>query len=108
MPSIETYGLAILEAMSCGCVPVVADFNGPGEIVDADVGVKVPLTNPDSFIGEYADAIESLAADPDLMNRFRLRSREVAVTRHDWNAVLSPIREAYERLLNSEKPQISA
>ncbi len=108
MPSIETYGLAILEAMSCGCVPVVADFNGPGEIVDTDVGVKVPLKDPESFIGEYADAIESLVDDAGLMNRFRLRSREVAVTRHDWNAVLSPIREAYERVLNSEKPQISA
>jgi glycosyltransferase involved in cell wall biosynthesis len=108
MPSVETYGLAILEAMSCGCVPVVADFNGPGEIVDTDFGVKVPLTDPESFIGEYADAIESLGNDPEFINRFRLRSREVAVTRHDWNAVLSPIRDAYERLLHSAKLQTSA
>jgi glycosyltransferase involved in cell wall biosynthesis len=108
MPSVETYGLAILEAMSCGCVPVVADFNGPGEIVDTDFGIKVPLTDPESFIGEYADAIESLGNDPEFINRFRLRSREVAVTRHDWNAVLSPIRDAYERLLHSAKLQTSA
>ncbi len=30
MPSIETYGIAILEAMSSGCVPLVSDLNGPG------------------------------------------------------------------------------
>jgi glycosyltransferase involved in cell wall biosynthesis len=108
MPSVETYGLAILEAMSCGCIPVVADFNGPGEIVESDFGIKVPLTDPESFIGEYADAIESLGDDPELINRFRLRSREVAMTRHDWNAVLSPIRDAYERLLHCAKLQTSA
>jgi glycosyltransferase involved in cell wall biosynthesis len=100
MPSIETYGLAILEAMSCGCVPVVADFNGPGEIVDSDFGVKVPLTDPESFVAGYADEVASLAQDSDRMNLLSLRCREVAIERHDWNAVLKPICDAYERLLN--------
>jgi glycosyltransferase involved in cell wall biosynthesis len=100
MPSVETYGLAILEAMSCGCIPVVADFNGPGEIVDPDFGVKVPLTDPESFVANYANAIESLENDPDRMRRFGQRCREVATSRHDWNEVLLPILNGYERLLS--------
>lgn len=99
MPSIETYGLAILEAMSCGCVPVVADFNGPGEIVDSDFGVKVPLTDPESFVVKYADEIAALSQDAERMSRLSQRCREVAVERHDWKAILAPICDAYERLL---------
>ncbi len=46
MPSIETYGIAILEAMSCGRAVIVSDINGPGEIVQDGAGLKVPLTSP--------------------------------------------------------------
>jgi glycosyltransferase involved in cell wall biosynthesis len=100
MPSIETYGLAILEAMACGCVPIVADFNGPGEIVEADCGIKIALTDPESFVTNYAKAIAAIADDPAGRGRYSERCREVAVSRHDWNAVLEPICNAYRRLLH--------
>jgi glycosyltransferase involved in cell wall biosynthesis len=57
MPSVETYGLAILEAMSSGCAVLVADLNGPGDIVQPGTGIKVPLVSPDHFIANYAEEI---------------------------------------------------
>lgn len=99
MPSVETYGLAILEAMSCGCVPIVADSNGPGEIVDDQVGVKVPLTDPETFVCEYAAAIRALADSPVRHAELAAACRERVVARHDWSEVLRPFREAYEILL---------
>ncbi|MFP4522114.1 MAG: glycosyltransferase family 4 protein [Fibrobacterota bacterium] len=39
----ETFGLSVAEAMACGCVPVISDFNGYSELVeDGKTGIKVP------------------------------------------------------------------
>lgn len=39
-------GLSIMEAMLAGCVPIVADWCGPGEAVTHQCGYKVPVAEP--------------------------------------------------------------
>lgn len=99
MPSIETYGLSILEAMSCGCVPVVADWNGPGEIVESDYGVKVALSDPEQFVIDYAERIVGMMDSPDMRKEMASRARETVVARHSWDKLLMVIGEAYRELL---------
>jgi glycosyltransferase involved in cell wall biosynthesis len=95
MPSIETYGIAILEAMSSGCVPLVADYNGPGEIVQPGTGLKVPLQTPEQFVEEYAERIVQLVEDATLRSELGERGREHVVRFHDWKRIESSLLEAY-------------
>jgi glycosyltransferase involved in cell wall biosynthesis len=47
----------LIEAMLSGCVPVVVDCNGPGEIVDDTCGFKVPPSTPTEIVQECADVM---------------------------------------------------
>ena len=76
MPSIETYGTTVVEAMSSGCAVLVPDFNGPGEIVQPGRGLKVPLRTPEQFIGEYAERIVQLVEDANLREALGGTARE--------------------------------
>ena len=50
-PSVRDFGAGVVfEALAMGAVPVVADFGGPGDIVNSEVGYKVPLTNESEFV----------------------------------------------------------
>jgi glycosyltransferase involved in cell wall biosynthesis len=104
MPSVETYGVAIVEAMSCGCAVLVSDINGPGEIVEAGTGVKVPLESPDQFIREYSDKLVALLGDDRWRADLGGMARERAVTHHDWRRVQGEIAEVYAGLFPQTKP----
>jgi glycosyltransferase involved in cell wall biosynthesis len=103
MPSIETYGLAILEAMSSGCVPLVADLNGPGEIVRPGTGLKVPLETPDQFLAEYAERIVQLVEDARLRVALGEAAREHVVRFHDWKAIKSSLLDTYEEVISNRR-----
>lgn len=102
MPSIETYGIAILEAMSCGCATLVADLNGPGEIVRPGTGVKVALQSPEQFIAEYADRIVELIEDDRRRRELGERARDHVVRCHDWSQIEAACLGVYERLFERE------
>ena len=93
MPSIETYGLAILEAMSSGCVPLVADFNGPGEIVQPGTGLKVPLETPEQIHRRnMPNEIVQLVEDARVERRLLGEAARAHVVRfHDWKRIESSL-----------------
>lgn len=55
--SAESMGLALLEAMAHGVVPVVTNLPGPSEVVREDTGYRVPVGDTEGF----AQAIECIA-----------------------------------------------
>ncbi|MDX1650697.1 MAG: glycosyltransferase family 4 protein, partial [Myxococcota bacterium] len=61
-PSIREFGGgAVLEAMALGLVPVVVDYGGPGELVNDDCGVHIPLGPRAHIVAELRAALERLA-----------------------------------------------
>ncbi len=73
-PSVyEEFGIPTVEAMACGCPPVVSNTGALPEIA-GDAGLIVDPFNPP----EMADALERVCSDPELRAALSNRSRERA------------------------------
>ena len=64
----------VFEALSLGAVPVVADFGGPGDVVNADVGYKIPMSNEDDMILKLESILKHLAEDRTHLETFASRA----------------------------------
>jgi glycosyltransferase involved in cell wall biosynthesis len=86
-PSLRDNGAGVVfEALATGAVPVVADFGGPGDIVHADVGYKVPLTNENEMIAQMQEILAGLEQDRDRLNRLRQNGVSYARESLTWEA----------------------
>ena len=86
-PSVRDFGAGVVfEALATGAVPVVADFGGPGDIVNSDVGYKVPLTNENEFVAQMEKILANLADDRELLSRLRRQGMSYALERLTWDA----------------------
>jgi glycosyltransferase involved in cell wall biosynthesis len=86
-PSVRDFGAGVVfEALATGAVPVVADFGGPGDIVNPEVGYKVPLTNESEFVSQMEKILSDLAGNRDLLNRLRQQGMSYARERLTWDA----------------------
>jgi len=101
MPTIEAYGIAVVEAMSSGCAVLVPDYNGPGEIVQPGRGLKVPLETPEQFIREYAERIVELVEDAKLREALGETAREYIVQHHDWKQFEASVLEIYDEVFST-------
>jgi glycosyltransferase involved in cell wall biosynthesis len=86
-PSVRDFGGGVVfEALACGAVPVVANFGGPGDIVNPDVGYKAPLTNESDVVLYLKEALTELANHPDHLERLRRQGMSYARERLTWDA----------------------
>ena len=86
-PSIHEFGGAVVfEALAMGAVPIVVDYGGPGDIIDSEVGFKVPLTSEADVVLQIDEILGKLARDPDILERLRQQGMRYARKRLSWNA----------------------
>ncbi len=79
----EGFGMALIEGMACGLVPVVAAASGPKRIVDHErTGLLVAPRSVSALIA----GIERLLADPELRARLQQNAQE-CVQQYSWDAV---------------------
>lgn len=96
----DTYGIALLEAMSCGCAVLVSDVAGAGEIVNGENGLKVPLCEPDQYIRDYAEKIITLARNRELRERLGATARQFILREHDWDRIGEQVLGVYAEFQN--------
>jgi glycosyltransferase involved in cell wall biosynthesis len=78
-PSVRDFGAGVIfEALTTGAVPVVADFGGPGDIVQPDVGFKVSLTNETDVVAQMEKVLSELARNRELLDRLREKGMSYA------------------------------
>jgi N-acetyl-alpha-D-glucosaminyl L-malate synthase BshA len=89
----ESFGLAALEAMACGVVPVATAAGGLPEVIeDGETGLLVP----EERIGEIGDDAADLLADEERLSRMRTRARRAAVERFGAEATVRRYEAVYE------------
>ncbi|MBN1558251.1 MAG: glycosyltransferase family 4 protein [Lentisphaerae bacterium] len=87
---LESFGLAVLEAMAAGCTAVVSAAGGQAErIADGRTGLTVPPGDPAAL----AERIASLADDRDRLAALQTAAR-AAARAASWEAMV----DAYEAL----------
>jgi glycosyltransferase involved in cell wall biosynthesis len=80
----ELLGLAVIEAMACGCPAIVSDAASLPEIVDhMTSGVLVPPGSSDAI----AAVVRELRTNSSLWRRLARRAREEVVSRFTWRDV---------------------
>ena len=89
----EPFGLAIAEAMACGCAVVVSDAGGAAEIVDAGTNA---LTHPPGDAAALAQALTALCADPSRRARLGEAARRSALVKFDAATFAAKFAKVYE------------
>lgn len=92
----ESFGLAALEAMSCGCAVIASDIGGlPELITDGADGYLCPVGD----VGAMARRALALLDDPPLLARIKAAARQTAVGHYRIELVLPEYIALYERVL---------
>jgi glycosyltransferase involved in cell wall biosynthesis len=85
-PSIRDFGGGVVfEALAMGVVPIVIDYGGPGDIVNQDVGYKVPLTNERDIVNQISTILHELEADRSLLLKLREQGMHYARASLSWD-----------------------
>ncbi len=108
-PSIrELGGGVVVEAMACGCVPVVVDYGGPGGLVAGhECGAAVPLGDRAQLVQRFAMALEDYAASRPLRLAHAAAAYRRAMETLSWDAKAAKLVEIYEWVLGrrSRRPR---
>jgi glycosyltransferase involved in cell wall biosynthesis len=94
----DTYGIALLEAMSCACAVLVSDVGGPREMVTPATGIKIPVRDPEQYIHDYAEALVGLAGNARQRAELGQAARRRILAEHDWQRIGAQIRRIYETI----------
>ena len=101
MPSAsETFGLAALEAMSCGVPVVASNIGGLPELIDhGENGFLCPLNNTDAF----AERIRQITSDEDTQRSMGEAARKKSVEFFDTSIIIPMYESFYERTIQQSQ-----
>ncbi len=93
----ETFGLAVLEAASCGIPAVAADVDGLRAIVtDSETGFLIAERNPEL----YADKVIEIVTDGATRRRMSAAARKKAMTL-SWDATVNGLANVYDSVVQT-------
>jgi glycosyltransferase involved in cell wall biosynthesis len=103
-PSLREFGGGvILEAMACALPCLIVDYGGPGELVSAATGIKLPMRPREELIESLRTAMERLAADPDGCRRMGEAAAAEVRREHTWDAKAARVADIYRVVLDGRK-----
>ncbi len=104
-PSIREFGGGVvLEAMATGVVPVVCDYAGPGELVDADTGYKVPIGTRGAVVAGFRDRLGEILDNPSDLPRLSDNGVRRVAERFTWERKAAQMIDLYRWALAPSGP----
>jgi glycosyltransferase involved in cell wall biosynthesis len=107
-PSVREFGGgAVLEAMALGMAPIVVNYGGPGELLEPERGIAVPLGSREEIITGLQSALEMLVRDPAKLAELGHNAEQWATTKLTWQAKARAMVDVYAWALGdiNEKPR---
>lgn len=100
-PSLfESFGVAAVEAQSCGTVVIVSDISG---LMEATAPEKTSLVFKKGDYKELADKIEFILKNDELRNEMSINARRYVVENYNIIDNFNNINKIYKDLLKSSR-----
>lgn len=98
----ESFGIVLLEAMSCGVPPVAPAIDWIPEIIDD--GTDGRLYDPGDR-ESLVDVLAELRESPEERIEMGARAREKVAERHDWRQRAERARDVFESVVEGDSPE---
>lgn len=99
-PSVREFGGGVvLEAMALGAVPVIADYAGPGELVDETTGFRIPMGSRADLIAGLGAQLQSIADDPSALPVMAQAARARVLRDFTWQAKAGQVLRIWQAVL---------
>jgi glycosyltransferase involved in cell wall biosynthesis len=95
----EPMGGVVFEALHWGLPVIAASRGGPGFIVDDSCGIRIPVTDPERYPRDIAQAVRRLAGDPGLRRRLGAGARARVASFGTWEATAARLIELYRQTI---------
>jgi glycosyltransferase involved in cell wall biosynthesis len=90
----EGFGLVIIEAMSCGTIPIATDLAVIHDIIQNNItGIFIDIKNPI----DISQKIINYLSNKEKLVPMKVKAREFVVNNFDWEIV----KKNYSKLLSS-------
>lgn len=100
-PSVREFGGGVvLEAMALGVVPVIADYAGPGELVDDATGFRIPMGSRAQIVAALRDRLQGIAADPSVLPGMAAAGQARVMRDFTWPAKAAQVERLWRALLD--------
>jgi len=101
-PSVREFGGGVvLEAMALGVVPLIVDYAGPGELVDAEVGFKVPIGLRSEIVRAYTEKLQQLTGAEERLAELGRNARQRVLEKFTWDAKAAQVLATYDWVCES-------
>lgn len=97
---MDATSTVVMEALQNHLPVVCFDTCGFGTVVDETVGVKIPLSNPNQSVNDFANALRTLYNDGELLAEKSQNCRE-RMKLFEWNYKAKTMVDIYNNILNS-------
>ena len=97
-PSHEGAGMVVAEALSFGLPIICLDNCGPGEFVNSECGIAIPIQDYNSTVNGIANAIEKIYINPDLLKSMSYAARKHYENHFHWNRRGEQLQTIYQTL----------